>query len=251
MKFGLDPVEWARRGLVDLIVVTPRWATTEFAMPIREWRRLLDGTGVMLLGGLEVLVRPYRAAEQRGVAPEEAIAAAAQVLHDGADGVYLFNYFPDGTATGNASGWWSNDVYRKTLLAMAAPPELAKQPRRHVVTFSDVNDPDGNEGWGTAGKTQLPAVGHDVVLTLPTGLRPPAGWQAELTLRLESTPAQPPAVRVNGAADEGRGEPGGIRYTLPIKSLRDDAANEIRVTSADGAPLRIVWTDISVSPARR
>lgn len=257
MQCGLEPVEWARRGLVDLIVVAPRWATTEFAMPIREWRRLLDGTGVMLLGGLEVLVRPYRAADQRGVAPEDAIAAAAQVLHDGADGVYLFNYFPDGSATGNASGWWSNDVYRSTLQAMAAPAEPAKQPRRHVVTFSDVNHPDGNEGWGKAGKAQLPAVGPDVVLTLPTGPRPPADWQAELTLRLESSPAKPPAVRVNGAAAalavsaEPRGEPGGIRYAVPITTLRDDDANEIRVTSADGTPLRIVWTDIAVSPARR
>jgi hypothetical protein len=237
LQFGLDPVEWARRGLVDLIVVSPRWATTEFAMPIRKWQRLLDGTGVVLLGGLEVLVRPYRAADQRGVAPEEAIGAASQVLHDGADGVYLFNYFPNGSATGNVSGWWSNDVYRQSLRAMAAPSELVKQPRRHVVTFSDVNHPDGDEGWGKAGKTQLPAVGPDVVLTLPTGPRAPGDWQAELTLRLESSPAKPPAVRVNGSAAavsvssaDPRGEPAGIRYTVPVTALRDDAANEITAT---------------------
>jgi len=255
--FGLEPVEWARRGLVDLIVVAPRWATTEFAMPIREWRRLLDGTGVTLLGALEVLVRPYRAADQRGVAPEEAIAAAAQVLHDGADGVYLFNYFPDGSATGNASGWWSSDVYRDMLRAMAAPAELVKRPRRHVVTFSDVNHPDGNEGWGKAGRTQLPATGPEVVLTLPTGPRPPADWQAELTLRLDPVPAKPPAVLVNGAAavaavaGAAGGGPAGIRSALPVTSLRDDDANEITVTAADGTPLRVLWADIRLSPAPR
>ena len=257
LEFGLEPVEWARRGLVDLIVVAPRWATTEFAMPIREWRRLLDGTGVMLLGGLEVLVRPYRAADQQGVTPEDALAAAAQVLHDNADGVYLFNYFPDGSATGSGSGWWSNDVYRHTLRAMAAPADLVKQPRRHVVTFSDVNHPDGNEGWGKTGKTQLPAAGPDVVLTLPTGPRPPADWQAELTLRLDPVPARPPVVQVNGsaavaaAAGAARGEPGGIRYALPVTALRDDAANAIEATSADGIPVRVVWADIRVSPASR
>lgn len=257
LKFGLEPVEWARRDLVDLIVVAPRWATLEYAMPIREWRRLLDGTSVMLLGGMEVLVRPYRAADGRGVAPEEAIGAAAQIVHDGADGVYLFNYFPNGSATGEGSRWWSNDVYHRTLRAMAAPAELERRPRRHVVTFSDVNNPDGNEGWGKTGKTQLPAVGPEVVLTLPTGPRPPADWQAELALRLEDAPAMPPVVRVNGSAAlsetvaDARGEPGGIRYALPVAKLREDAANEITVNSADGTPLRVVWSDIQLFPAAR
>jgi len=251
LKFGLEPVEWARRGLVDLIVVAPRWATLEFAMPLREWRRLLDGTGVTLLGGLEVLTRPFRAVEHHGVTPEEALGAAAQILHDGADGVYLFNYFPTGSATGG--GWWSKDDYHRTLRAMAAPAELAKQPRRHVVTFSDVNTPAGE--WdmdfkGPPGWAQLPAEGSNVALTLPTGPRPPADWQAELTLRLEPVPAKPPAVRVNGsaalavAAADAPGQPGAVRYALPVAALREDAANAIAVGAADGAPLRVVWADI-------
>lgn len=249
LTFGLEPVEWARRGLVDLIVVAPRWATLEFSMPLREWRRLLDGTGVTLLGGLEVIIRPYRAAEQRGVTPEEAHGAAAQILHDGADGVYLFNYFPDGTATGNASGWWSKDVYHRTLRAMVSPAELAKQPRRHIVTFNDVKSPDGNEGWGEV-HPQLPAVGAEVVLSLPTGPQPPADWQAELTLRLDPVPATPLTVRVNGsgalalASADAPGGPGAVRYALPVAMLRADAANEIAIASADGTPLRVVWADI-------
>ena len=32
---GLDAVAWAKEGLIDLLVVTPRWATLEFDMPIR------------------------------------------------------------------------------------------------------------------------------------------------------------------------------------------------------------------------
>ena len=140
---------------------------------------------------------------------------------------------------------------------MAAPAELVKQPRRHVVTFSDVNHPDGNEGWGKTGKTQLPAAGPDVVLTLPTGPRPPADWHAKLPLRLDPVPAKPPAVRVNGSAAlsetaaDPRGEPGGISYALPVTALRDDAANAIEATSAVGTPVRVVWADIRVSPAPR
>jgi hypothetical protein len=59
---GLDGVRWARENLVDLVTVTPFWETSDFNMPIRLWRRLLDGTGVALAAGLEILVRPYQKA---------------------------------------------------------------------------------------------------------------------------------------------------------------------------------------------
>jgi hypothetical protein len=99
---------------------------------VKSRRRLLDGTGIMLLGGLEVLIRPYRAADQRGVAPEEAIGVAAQIVHDGADGVYLFNYFPDGSATGNASGWWQRveqpEKGASQIIWGTRPPEFLSLP---------------------------------------------------------------------------------------------------------------------------
>ena len=64
-QMGLDAVRWAREGLVDLVTVTPFWETSDFNMPVRLWRRLLDGTGVSLAGGLEILVRPYRSLARR------------------------------------------------------------------------------------------------------------------------------------------------------------------------------------------
>ena len=46
---GLDAVHWARDGLVDLgLTNSPFWETSDFNMPVRLWRRLLDGTGVSL-----------------------------------------------------------------------------------------------------------------------------------------------------------------------------------------------------------
>lgn len=106
LKMGLDAPAWAREGLIDTLVVGPRWATLEYAIPMREWQEQLAGADVQLVGGLEVLIRPYRSADQVGVTPEEARGAAAQLLHDGSDGVYLFNYFPTGSATGKMP-WWS------------------------------------------------------------------------------------------------------------------------------------------------
>ena len=56
---GLDALTWAKEGLIDLLVVTPRWATLEFDMPIHQWRQMLKKSKVTLAGGLEVLYQPY------------------------------------------------------------------------------------------------------------------------------------------------------------------------------------------------
>ena len=64
-SWGLDAVAWAKEGLVDLVVATPRWATLEYDMPLGEWARALAGTGVTLAGRLEILHRPCRTAPPR------------------------------------------------------------------------------------------------------------------------------------------------------------------------------------------
>ena len=64
---GLDAVGWAKEGLIDLLVATPRWATTGV--------RHADGSSgascwaaskVTLAGGLEVLYRPCPGGEANG-----------------------------------------------------------------------------------------------------------------------------------------------------------------------------------------
>jgi len=58
LGLGMDASGWARSGLIDGLVVTPFWASVETDMPVEIWRRLLEGTGVLLCAGLEVLIRP-------------------------------------------------------------------------------------------------------------------------------------------------------------------------------------------------
>ena len=77
-------------GRIDLLVVTPFWATSEFNMPIGTWRGLLAETGVALAGGLEVLYRPVPGGQAIEMTPEQAADAAMAVLHGGAVLVYVF-----------------------------------------------------------------------------------------------------------------------------------------------------------------
>jgi hypothetical protein len=100
LGLGMDAVAWARECLIDLLVVTPFWATAETDMPIEIWKQLLWGTGTKLAAGLELLLRPYN--DIIKLVPnishvnllnsiETVRGMAWSYIHRGVDAVYLFN----------------------------------------------------------------------------------------------------------------------------------------------------------------
>jgi hypothetical protein len=141
LGLGLDAPTWAREGLIDVLVVTPRWATLEFDLPISQWRELLGASKVTLAGGLEILYRPCPGGPAAAVSPELATGAAVSVLSRGADAVYLFNYF-------HPAGAW-----RDTRRAMTSFAALQRLPRTVGVTYRDITGP------GEAYQAPLPATG--------------------------------------------------------------------------------------------
>lgn len=158
-EWGLEAVAWAKEGLVDLVVATPRWATLEYDMPLAQWRELLAPTGVTLAGGLEIRCQPMTSGPAHTLTPAEATGAATAVLAGGADAVYLFNYFP-GIIGG---GPWSRESYRQTLGAMNSLETLLKLPRTHVVTWRDIVGPQEQYHY------PLPATGTSLSFELPVG----------------------------------------------------------------------------------
>ncbi len=155
LGLGIDAPEWTREGLIDMLVVTPRWATIEFDLPIQQWRNLLENSKVTLAGGLEVLYRPYPDAPATVVSPELATGAAISVLSRGADAVYLFNYFQDGV--------WPLPVYQSTLKAMTSLDSLLKLISCVGITYRDIVAP--NENY----RPSLPANGKEITLSLSLG----------------------------------------------------------------------------------
>jgi hypothetical protein len=129
---GMDGVRWAREGLVDMLVPCPFWATTEFDIPVEEWKRQLRGTNVILAPGLEVLARPYPQFSNPVLNCVETVrGAAASLLDRGADRIYLFNYMDSETAQADLEN------YGKLLREAGQLSTLAGKPRRHVLTYSD------------------------------------------------------------------------------------------------------------------
>lgn len=246
-SWGLDAVKWAREGLVDLVVPTPRWATLEFDMPLDEWRRELAGTGVALAGGLEVRCQPWPGAEAHGCNPARAAGAAAAVLSAGADAAYLFNYFGC-TIGGNG---WTRETYCQTFQAMRSLDTLAKLPRRHVVTWRDII------GAGEQYRAPLPATGLNLSFQLPTG--PAPGPQAKVALELTvnvpaGTTVTPPAAQVNGTdcAFQSRQDlpdhTALLTYTVPPTALPGNSRDTITVKAADAQAVRVDGVEVSVVP---
>ena len=89
---GLDARAWAKEGLVDVIVPSPRWASSDSRMPMDVWKRELPG--VKILPCIDtVVINKYQGNAFATV--EIARGNAGAYLADGAEDIYLFNYFGD------------------------------------------------------------------------------------------------------------------------------------------------------------
>ncbi len=245
-RLGMDAVTWARKELIDWLVVTPFWASIETDMPIELWKTLLDGTGVTLCAGLEVLTRPHPGYPNPSMnALATARGAAAAMLDRGADRVYLFNYMDGETAMANVER-----DYGTLLREVGSLETLDGKPRRHLLTFTDtwaVGEPEAHA---------LPATlsaGGWRAFRLPTG---PAGAPASVVLGLQDVgeiTAATLGVRVNGVPcpfagpaelDDPRPSFPAAAYTIPADTLRrGDTVIEVEAYTA----LTVGWVEISIA----
>ena len=200
LYLGMDAWSWAKERLIDLLVVTPFWASVENDMPIETWKQLLEGTGVTLAAGLEILLRPYREYRLDGEipnnTPETTRGSAMSFLQRGADVIYLFNYMDSQVAYfGPKLGL---EGYRTLLSETGDISTIRGKPRRHIVTFSDVN---------AVGALQMDLLPRElssddyVSFRVPIGERPCSEQIARVVLSLSENEGSNPAdyaVRVNG-----------------------------------------------------
>jgi len=243
LGLGLDAPAWAEQGLVDLVVAAPRWQSLEFDIPLGRWRERL-GNRVTLAGGLEVNYRPCGEVPARLVTSEEAAGAAVAVLSNGADVVYLFNYFQHGHPQ------WPISEYQRMLRSFSSLDQLLTLPRRHAITGRDVVIP------GADYRAPLPASGTRLPFALPLGPAPPTGWQAEATIEIAGKNANhaPPAVSINGVAGElGGDEPatGGnrlLRYAIPLGALPGQNQDTIVVTAAGQDEIKVLRVEVRLQP---
>ncbi|HOW69784.1 MAG TPA: hypothetical protein PKY77_04210 [Phycisphaerae bacterium] len=246
LGWGLDAVTWAREGLIELLVVTPRWATIEFDMPIQRWRQMLAGSQVTLAGGLEILYRPCPDGPAVQVTPEQAIGAAYSVLSRGADAVYLFNYFQKSTA-------WPHPTYLSTLKAMNSLDALGGLPRCVGVTYRDITGPSEHY------RPPLPATGRELAFTIELGRGRLQERPCELLIGLGPSPdssVAAPAVQVNGQGCAVRDDTtrNGLRLIalrVPPAAVSESGSCVVKITSVNSDALTIRRIEASLLQTRQ
>jgi len=250
-RCGLDGVAWACSGLIDLLVPTPFWATTDFDIPMVEWRRLVTGTEVRLAGGLEIRYQPVPNGPATMMTPELAAGAAMNGLHGGADAVYLFNYFPSGHSLAKDWGWVN---IKAVFRAMQTAVNLERLARTHAITFHDVRAP------GEAANAALPGVDTRQDFQWPPGCafrvqsgpKPGGHRRVELLLELAAAPAASSEIQVylnsqlltlNGTTPEKI-----MRYPVSTLSIEDEA-QVVELVAGPDVKFQVLRVELSFSAA--
>ncbi len=225
---GLDAVSWAKRGLVDHLIVAPFFTTTDFDIPVERWVELLRGTGVGVTAGLEIRVQSYPGGPTLPNTAPRRRGAAMAALARGSQGIYLFNHF---------------DVPEKMpyLLDELHSIEAMKgKDRDYVVTFADISVP------GRPIPPSLPmrlSPGQSAEFRLFTGPKPVAGARGEVHLQIadeEEKGKAAPQVHLNG-------RPIGAGTTAKFAGdLFRRGHQTIRVTNVGESPLKVEVVELSV-----
>ncbi|HOP10633.1 MAG TPA: hypothetical protein PK629_03980 [Oscillospiraceae bacterium] len=141
LRLGFDFFTWADEGLVNLITITPRWATSDNDMPLDLWKKILAGKSVKLAAGQEFLIDAMFTEPKKSImvnSVETARGTAAANLAMGADSVYLFNYMDD---LSGQKPLFKGEQYKQLLCELGSEEMLMGKPRRHIVTYCDVKAP--------------------------------------------------------------------------------------------------------------
>ena len=247
---GMDGVEWARQGLVDLLIVSPFFSSADFDIPLELWReRLGDAAAkVRVIPAIDNGTAAYPGSPRVDLDLAMYYGWAAGLRSRGADSFYLFNlvYYPQ-----------DKPPYRTILDQGLAEDVVRNGHRRHLVAYRDTVPP----GFPTG--AQLPkTIGDPATLVLETGELPASG-NVSLVLDFAEAPGVAEAIltahldgQASGTASDlakparyGRNVVRALRFELPLESVRN-GTNAVMVELASGQPQKLVWAELEIIPAR-
>jgi len=239
---GLDAVTWAKRGLIDHLVVAPFWATTDFDIPVEKWIELLKGTRVGVTAGLEYRVQASPEGDMLHNSVECRRGAAMGALFRGSQGIYLFNYFIFINNRNEASEQeiLSRKESVSLLKELDSVEALAAKDRSYLVTYPDISI------LGKPIRAALPKkleAGQSAEFRLLIGPKPLASAQGEVELALapEKTGEKCVAeVKLNGqAALDGAG------YAFISTAFRE-GYNVVRVNNVGTSAMTVQSVKLSL-----
>ena len=182
-SFGFDVHAMTAEHLVDTIVVTPRFSTSDSNMPISEWVEAFPDTDIV--AGVETCVN--RIGDKSWGSPEVVRGFAATYMSEGSNGIYLYNYF-----------WPQRGRIAEIYPTSGDIETVIRYPRRHVVTYQDIA-PVGYKSW-----KPLPLIAQNTEISINIGV---PSKIVSLVIGLDSESSiDAVALKVNGAPIEAWSE---------------------------------------------
>lgn len=247
LTYGMDAAAWTREQLVDLIVVTPRWASCDSDMPVAEWKSAFPETEIA--AGLEILV--CRTAGEAYASPAATRGYALKYLSEGADSVYLFNRFftlPPADPSAPESGDAEINRTCGTIETAAA------LPLRNIMTFQDIA-PEGADRWQPLPLTLSP---EPQTLSITLGSIPAGREEAVLIGFSAGTPADS-VICINNipysdwtSCASGKAEPGSafVPWEPDTQLFRTviPASDTVVLTlrAAGKAPVTVTYLEVEI-----
>lgn len=130
LAFGFDVETWTKEGLVNHINVSPRWASCDSDMPIAQWKTRFPDMEIS--AGIETLV--LRANNNAHASADVVNGLAATYISQGADDIYLYNYFINPRTPEVPFSKRTLDIITRCGRA----DTVFSSPRRHLVMFQDI-----------------------------------------------------------------------------------------------------------------
>lgn len=173
--FGLDILTWAAEDMLDLVIPTGHYTTSDTDIPVTEWVSLLKPYGVEIAPCIEEYLQPSPSSSGRGKNTLQTYnGSAAAYFSLGADKIALYNaYLGEGqkltekhrvsTEAEDVSGSFRHWNIVSTI---GSPEKLMTRDRRVVLTYNDTH-----MFWRQS-DAQLPAacdVGETVTFRIPVG----------------------------------------------------------------------------------
>ncbi len=150
-EFGLDVITWMAEGIVDMMIPASRYSTVDMDLPIRMWDTITESYGIELVASMEKSrVQTWPGSVNTEMDLETMAAFAASAYSQGADKVYIFNYYRNGVnfftesdkINANSSYYdyrvGANPGMWNVLTQLGSYEKTIKLDRRHLLTYKDM-----------------------------------------------------------------------------------------------------------------
>ncbi len=204
-RMGFDIYTWSDEKLIDRLVTTPFWASSDYDLPIEEWTRILN-KNILLCAGIEIISRINEEQTAFFNTDEIIFGYAANFLGRGADRLYLFNHM-----AGGPTGMYNKNQFVNVMNNAGHMENLKGHNRRHVITYTDAR-PIGIK-YDNILPADLPPKGF-AEFRIPTGLPPDLDQSCELLLGFPEENAFNKDLRIWINAQE-------ITPAVPHKSIKE------------------------------